>query len=386
LSPRKRWNGQEALKPAFAKNNILIVLAADNNYAAYTSVAIQSIIDSSSKNNNYDIIVLTENISARNMDLIKSQAQKYNNISIRFYYMQDMIGDEYRKYIVPRGHIGGASLYRLFAASVLVNYDKTICLDSDLITLEDIANLYHMDIENYAAIATLDPKITYDILKDKPEPKYKKFLEETLKIEDPSKLFNASVMVFNLKKWRAEGYEEKFLASLSTHTMHCPDQEILNAFLQKAIKIISHEWNYTSSVNDWGTYFDSKNKRVIHYAARNKPWNTSGLEYGEIWWDYARKSPFYEEILYKNLAHIHHTHNNSSAATPTNASLSPMQNDRELRWLLHETFCYPSHLKRYKKYKLRAIFSVGKTKQKYIQKRDEMKARIDWIKKQKFGL
>ena len=41
---------------------------------------------------------------------------------------------------------------------------------------------------------------------------------------------------------------------------------------------------------------------IVHYAGPAKPWNLPYIEKADIWWSYARKPPFYEEILYKALA------------------------------------------------------------------------------------
>ncbi|MCW1562488.1 hypothetical protein OLS58_00140, partial [Campylobacter jejuni] len=39
----------------------------------------------------------------------------------------------------------------------------------------------------------------------------------------------------------------------------------------------------------------------IHYCDYFKPWNSPHLPKADIWWHYARQTPFYEEILFKNI-------------------------------------------------------------------------------------
>ena len=73
------------LSPAFAINNVPVVLAANNLYAPYAGVFIRSLLDHISEENNYDIIILERDISKENQRLLKSLAAGYTNVSIRFY-------------------------------------------------------------------------------------------------------------------------------------------------------------------------------------------------------------------------------------------------------------------------------------------------------------
>ena len=43
-----------------------------------------------------------------------------------------------------------------------------------------------------------------------------------------------------------------------------------------------------------------KNPYIIHYCSPRKPWNMPSVEYSQIFWHYARKTPFYEEIVFEN--------------------------------------------------------------------------------------
>ena len=38
-------------------------------------------------------------------------------------------------------------------------------------------------------------------------------------------------------------------------------------------------------------------KKIIHYNSQFKPWFYPDKPYADIWWSYARETPFYEEIL-----------------------------------------------------------------------------------------
>ena len=74
----------QTIKPTFSNNNIPIVFSCDNNYAPYLAVTIQSIIENSSSNNNYDIFILDENFNNTTKNKIFYQIKNKNNFNITF--------------------------------------------------------------------------------------------------------------------------------------------------------------------------------------------------------------------------------------------------------------------------------------------------------------
>ncbi|HJC48622.1 MAG TPA: DUF4422 domain-containing protein, partial [Candidatus Lachnoclostridium pullistercoris] len=73
----------EQLKPVF-ENGVPIVLSANDKFAPYLDVMIQSIVSNASPTRQYDIIVLFNDISEKNRNLIAWGARDKTNISIRF--------------------------------------------------------------------------------------------------------------------------------------------------------------------------------------------------------------------------------------------------------------------------------------------------------------
>ena len=69
----------QALFPAFEYNNIPIVLVSSEYYVPYVSVLIESIKKYSSKDNNYDIIILHSSIHKDFQNRIKDSVTEYNN-------------------------------------------------------------------------------------------------------------------------------------------------------------------------------------------------------------------------------------------------------------------------------------------------------------------
>lgn len=70
--------------PAFEKNNIAITLSADDYYVPYVGAVITSILDNSSKNNNYDVFIMNKDIRAINKQRLMNIFAGEKNFSLRF--------------------------------------------------------------------------------------------------------------------------------------------------------------------------------------------------------------------------------------------------------------------------------------------------------------
>ena len=44
-----------------------------------------------------------------------------------------------------------------------------------------------------------------------------------------------------------------------------------------------------------------KGQKIIHYTSGKKAWNNPGYDLAYYFWEYARRTTFYEEILYINI-------------------------------------------------------------------------------------
>ncbi|GHT42027.1 hypothetical protein AGMMS49921_06270 [Endomicrobiia bacterium] len=71
-------------KPAFEINNIPLVFVSDTDYSKIAAIAIQSIIENSSKVNDYDIFIVERKIWNEDKRLISNMILDLKNFSIRF--------------------------------------------------------------------------------------------------------------------------------------------------------------------------------------------------------------------------------------------------------------------------------------------------------------
>lgn len=296
------------LKPAFDKNNIPIVLSADNYYLPYIATLINSIKLNSSNNHNYDIIVMHKNISVQGQERVQRSIQDAKNFSLRFVNVAGF--NEKFKKLFLRGHFTIETWFRLLMPDLFTNYDKILYLDSDMVAITDVADLFQTNINGYLLAACHDADTAG--LYNGYEPKKKNYMDNHLKLSSPYDYFQAGVILFNLKKFRETYTVEEMLKLAASREWQLLDQDVLNILAKDKVKYIDMSWNV---MFDWryirrqdiislapknlSDEYDQAHARpkIIHYAGPDKPWNDPLADYADYFWKYAKESNFYEEII-----------------------------------------------------------------------------------------
>ncbi len=148
-------------------------------------------------------------------------------------------------------------LIRAALTKVFPDKDKILSIDCDTIVLEDISELWDIDIEDYYFAAVEEPLMTriYRM-----------------------KYTNAGVMMLNLKKLRE--IDDKIIHALDTQKFGFVAQDVLNRFCQDGIKLISNKYNacaYTGVAEE---------KKIVHYAGERRVWRDYPIvkTYRELPW------------------------------------------------------------------------------------------------------
>jgi lipopolysaccharide biosynthesis glycosyltransferase len=279
-------NKEKEVYPAFQKKNIPIVFSSDDNYCPYLGVAIKSLTKNSSDKNNYDILILNEKISINNKEKIFSLIKNLDNFSIRFINVKEYIKKPEIFHI--NTYFSIATYYRLFLEKICDNYQKVIFLDCDIIILDDIAKLLRVELKNNLFGAVIIP----ENLKDENQ---KKYINKILKIPDDSKYFNTGVLVIDIQNITKFKLFQKAITSLKKiKKPRFVDQDILNTVCFGKVKFINPKYNHFAG-------FSKKNNKefIIHYVI-NKPWQDSKVSFSNLFWKYAKLTPFYKEIINNN--------------------------------------------------------------------------------------
>lgn len=302
----------EPLKPAFPKKKaVTAVMAADDGYVPYLSALLQSIVDVADKKNRYDLVILTTDITPEHQAILKDQIEQ-KNVSLRFYDVTALASDR-TKDIALRGHFQIETYYRLLMQEVFEDWDKVLYLDSDMIVLKDIAEVFDTDVKEHLLAACKDADTAG--LYNGYEPGRKPYTDDVLKLEDPYGYFQAGTILFNLKMFRKTFDVDDMFEFASQRQWKLLDQDVLNVLAQGCIEYLPMEWNV---MTDWrglrikeiiskapeelyDEYMKARmHPAIVHYAGPEKPWDDPTVDMAWYFWDVARKTPFYE-VLIENL-------------------------------------------------------------------------------------
>ena len=159
-----------------------------------------------------------------------------------------------------------SSFSRLFAASFLdETIEKVLYLDADSLILGSFKELWETNIENYYVAGVLDVGPDY--------------VKTAVGLSKDVNYINAGVLLINLKKWRNEDVESKFIDFLEKNNMQVynNDQGIINATLNDSILIVDPKFNLMSpflekdydDVIKWNGLKNYYDKETIENAIKN---------------------------------------------------------------------------------------------------------------------
>ena len=291
----------EYIKPAFLENNIPVCFACDNDFAKYTAVAVQSVVENMSKSFNYDIFVLNENFDTETIS--KFEGLSCDNLSVRCVDVNKYVSDIDSKIndVTNRKKI---VYYRFFVPSIFKNFEKIIYLDSDLVVENDISELFSINIEDNCIGAVND--LFMRILLQR-SLNWQNYLKLVLKMEIPENYFQSGVMLFNIPKMLENNIEEKLLDRLNEiGEPMIVDQDIYNSVCQNEVRFVEPVWNYDRNIELLIDEYDysndeinkiikiyekiKENPKIIHFAGSMKPWQYPTINFGDRWLYYVEMS------------------------------------------------------------------------------------------------
>ncbi|HUN55446.1 MAG TPA: glycosyltransferase family 8 protein [Smithella sp.] len=275
---------------------IPIAMATDENYAMPTTVTITSILENASENTVYNFYLLVPGVfSSQTAEKIALIKVAYPHCDIHFVNMKDSFSD----ILLRINYVKKPTCYRLMLADILLQCDKCIYLDSDVIVQTDLTELFSIDLDGFYLGGIKD--VDFNDPFQKNDERYK---ETGLCAQ--SNYINTGVLLMNLKKIRHEGLTGNFLREIKKGYKFA-DQDVLNITCLNKIKYLPVKYNMISylysEIKPYRVYhkdeFDEakKNPLIIHYAASYKPWLYYGLEYDDRWFKYFKISIFKSQNL-----------------------------------------------------------------------------------------
>ena len=246
---------------------INIAYGMTTDWFEYSYVAIASVLSNASDEDDYYFYIMANSFSQEAIDgfnkLKKIRSAEFEFITIDDSYFEGAIHD----------WLGVSSSYRLHLPS-LVNEPKILYLDTDIIALKNIAELYETDISNYYLAAV--------------EDKHGNLMKTRLKFAPEETFFNGGMQLLNLDKFREDGLEAIIMQKLR-EVLFYTDQDVINDVCRGKILSLPLKYNIMPVMSAYKTrkaeFLETlPNPVLVHFTA--KPWKGAKCAHSDKWYFY----------------------------------------------------------------------------------------------------
>lgn len=285
-----------------------ILLSSDDNYAPLTGVLIQSLLKNNENVKDICIYILDGGITDNNKNKLFSIINNFSDVNLNFIKYENLEKIVGMNIIATRALSAFAPL---FSSSLLPNdIDKILYLDVDAIIVNSLNEVYNTDILNYycAAVEDMGPE----------------YINNFLNLPKGTTHYNSGFLLINLKKWREDNLEKKFIDCIIEHDgkVFHNDQGVINIVCKDKILKLPPEYNihspffevgYDNILKFYGVseYYTKemgenaiKNPVFIHFVqfVYGRPWFVSGKNHPlrALFDSYVDQTPFNEEIYIKD--------------------------------------------------------------------------------------
>lgn len=281
-----------------ANRIIPIAFAFDDNLIFPAGVCLSSLMMNARQDTFYDIFILHSEKEILNRDFLNRVSDVLPNCRLQYRQVSNVFDSAFE----IRG-ITTPAYYRLLIPELIPEYDKILYSDVDVIFRNDLSDIYaNTDIDDYY-IAGVD-SIAHMI------PDLKEYYEQERKTDSRGNIYSGNLII-NLKKMREDGIVDKFREHVDKKYKF-QDMDIINIVCKDKIKYLSPSFCYTTYISDFAVnnrealrtvwseeeIQEAQDRGIVHYNGQ-KPWKGACINF-DIWWEYYRKSPFYDAKYYYN--------------------------------------------------------------------------------------
>jgi lipopolysaccharide biosynthesis glycosyltransferase len=278
------------------KNIVPIFFSVNDAYSPFLATAIHSIRQNASPDFDYNIHILTDDISAENRRKLSSLGT--DSFRIHFHPLTELLRSIPAVEKLSQHCFGAFSsltiYFRLFIPDLFPQYDKGIYLDADLVVPGDISRLYREPLGRRLVGAVAD----YSIQKIAP---FMQYIDQYVGV-DHRNYVNSGVLLLNMKRLREVNLSGRFLGWVEKYGLEtvAPDQDYLNALCWDGIHYLDPDWNAMPS--ECLSVMD--NPQIIHFNLASKPWLNEQVPYDDLFWKYAAGTGYEAEIRARRQAFL----------------------------------------------------------------------------------
>jgi lipopolysaccharide biosynthesis glycosyltransferase len=280
-----------AVEEGTPKDEVAVAFAADENVALGLYVSIYSLLANASGEAKYVVYVFDGGLMARTKEKLHQLGARFSRAEIRIISASTDRIDELRD---PQ-HVGRAAYLRLLVPEKTKSqHRKVIYLDSDVLVLQDIGELYFSNTEENIVMASQD--YLYPTVRAVSE-----ITEMPGVVSQPegNPYFNSGVLLIDTEKWTSNKITHKTIEYLKKYPNHSPfaDQDALNSTLSDSWGVLTPDWNVQvarAKKKDDQRKIEKENAKIIHYNVSNKPWEIGyNVMHGDVYVNYMTSSGWF---------------------------------------------------------------------------------------------
>ena len=266
------WNGivPKPQNLRFIENAIPVVLCANDKFAPYCAVMLQSLLVNSNPKRKYHFIIFERGFTQKIKNALLNQAEQFRHCAIDFVDISSIL-NEIPIAILQGTHHSIDMYSRLLIPYWFEKYEKIIYLDCDMLSKTDIAELYDIDISPFCLGAVLNRTSWHLKRKD-----YLKLTSPVfLLLKNWHGYFASGVLIFDTEKFRKKfSCQELFRFAIyytNRYKKRYNDQDVLNLLVEDNYFVLPPEWNYMPAVN----IPSIPKTKIVHFAGSIKPWDNN---------------------------------------------------------------------------------------------------------------
>ena len=210
-----------------------ICFAADDKYAPYLGVAILSILKNAAAEDRFHFYILDNAISETNKKKISGLSSHFP-FEISWLSLDEKIFEK----CDTKSSSWTLSIFGRYLIPELIDADKVLYLDCDVMVRGSLAKLWSENLEGYYLAGAAD----YNVM-------WRGKIEERFKGEmNPKEYVNSGVLLINNKKWREEKLFQRLLdySIENASVLIWPDQDAINFVCRKHKKMLADRYNANS--------------------------------------------------------------------------------------------------------------------------------------------
>lgn len=275
-----------------------VATALNSKYVRYTYVMLTSLFINN-PHADIHVYLLHSELTVSEQETLQSLAAQHQN-KIHFLYIDR---NEFSKELPTNDMWSLETYFRLKLLDIVPSdVERLLYLDVDMIINKDLRELYLEPFDGNYFVACKD--MTVDFPKnDIRDLIFQKYIEKGFTY------FNAGLMLWNISDLRGNYCFADYmtLAKQLNYQMLAPDQDLLNFMHYGQVKFVD-EYQYDlfslMAYNFGIRYAEVKEQTSIIHFAGYKPWQGEFVHYDieQLWWDYAKQTPFYYELMEEFLA------------------------------------------------------------------------------------